>query len=573
MLGIKHLRKSLGTFMSTFQTQFIQPLKIYGGGSKDQCLHVCCSAQVYKGIESDILQHLVGPFKMGTSATKLLATAKTLPPAWKPSSTPMKINRNYLLKRTQQCYLKPLYSMNTYKLALHTTSMMTLLAGQSSNLMTDACCRWYFHCGNRLAKPETSPTLPALRRLPPNLRQDQVISIAHFLHAIKGTSVLIKVTVTNSNEISPPHCQTIFTEMYKNKEETVDEGNERHAEKQLCNDVDKILAAIKATVPNLKKQQKITVKLFQNNSPCTLCVSDLLDFQNKVTSSTMGCVQFEVQVQSLYRFQYPETKAALKKLDHEGMEVNSLNWLEFYDALLQWVDQSFCEVKSDSKGDQDSAEEKCPQNEKDIIFHLYEVSLKQLVNFKMYQNYTAQRDINKHVKTKNHRLKSFVIHEEQSIQSLLEETLRWVKESQLEDDPHIKMLLQTEPEELTLNLKRILIRGIPEDTGQTNAFLAAEILKILGVTETQITTNRIGEKRPRPILVDLPNEEAKRIALKNRYKIRTASGLCYNPKNVFISECWTKLQLYAKGVSTFTPRDSFKRFKKLTRFLRKSKNC
>ena len=175
-----------------------------------------------------------------------------------------------------------------------------------------------------------------------DLSRDETIHILHFLHAYPGTSVFLVVllhTALKSNG------EPIFLKMYKNihvtaRKSSIENKNKYHAEKQLCNDEEDIVKVI-SNYPKHDANNHVKVILFQNNSPCNRCSADLQRFKSSIESRlqtyTKNPIQFEIQVKYILNKNGDKDLSNIKKLMGNGITVGSLDYVQFYKYLCEWM--------------------------------------------------------------------------------------------------------------------------------------------------------------------------------------------------------------------------------------------
>ena len=149
------------------------------------------------------------------------------------------------------------------------------------------------HAASSFAKAEEK-TKPKFE-LQELLTEEEAIHILHFLHAKRGTSLLVTVKLENMDVLE---SKTIFTKLYRNEpHQSGPHGkeNQYHAEKLLCSDKEDIIKSILTHPDSLDCKIKVTI--FQNNSPCQFCSRDILQMKVDIISSVKRTVHVEIQLQ------------------------------------------------------------------------------------------------------------------------------------------------------------------------------------------------------------------------------------------------------------------------------------
>ena len=186
-------------------------------------------------------------------------------------------------------------------------------------------------------------------KLPEVLRPDEAMHVLHFLHAMPGTSALLKITLQpliyyryDANEE-----QLICIRMYQNDRQGLRQSN--HAEEVLLNDVPNILQILQNASSFFQPDnQYLNIQVMVNNSPCTACTTRLIQFKNQICSLGFNdkSLQFNLQFQHIYR---PDlNRSNIRVLKHGGIQVAQLKWPEFYDSFATWVKLTRSEMQQSS---------------------------------------------------------------------------------------------------------------------------------------------------------------------------------------------------------------------------------
>ena len=218
---------------------------------------------------------------------------------------------------------------------LNPTKNVKLLSSQNSN-NTDF---------SKLSKPPEHIKVTASStktvKFPENLTQEQAIHILHFLHSYPGTSVLLVVMLSSIE--SEFHDKTIFIKMYKNKDLPRGVKNMYHAEKQLVNDKDNIVRLIINDLKqrSIENEHNLKVTMYQNNSPCEHCSSDLIQFKTSFESSLQSYmknpIKFEIAFQFPFKKNSDNVRSGLLKLKKVNVKLASMDWVLFCTFLCEWL--------------------------------------------------------------------------------------------------------------------------------------------------------------------------------------------------------------------------------------------
>ena len=224
------------------------------------------------------------------------------------------------------------------------------------------------HAVSSLAAPEEERT-PKFELQ--ELLIEEAIHILHFLHAKRGTSVLVTVELENMNVLE---SKIVFTKLYRNEPRQSGphrRENQYHAEKLLCGDKEDIIKSILTHQDSV--DCKIKVMIFQNNSPCQLCSRDILQMRVDIISSLKRTVHIEIQLQYIKDRFHQKTRKGLKNLKQmAGIDLTPFDWLRFY--------QFFCTYISGKRGHLSTTESKTDWNSRNVMPMNREVVLDQLYN-------------------------------------------------------------------------------------------------------------------------------------------------------------------------------------------------
>ena len=203
------------------------------------------------------------------------------------------------------------------------------------------------------------------------LTEEEAIHILHFLHAKRGTSVLVTVELENMNVLG---SKIVFTKLYRNEpRQSGPHGreNQYHAEKLLCSDKGDIIKSILTHQDSVDCKIKVTI--FQNNSPCQLYSRDILQMKVDIISSLKRTVHIEIQLQYIMDRFHQKTRKGLKNLKQmAGIDLTPFDWLRFY--------QFFCTCISGKRGHLSTTESKTDRNSRNVKPMNREVVLDQLYN-------------------------------------------------------------------------------------------------------------------------------------------------------------------------------------------------
>ena len=186
-------------------------------------------------------------------------------------------------------------------------------------------------------------------KLPEVLRPDEAMHVLHFLHAMPGTSALLKITLRpliyyryDQNEE-----QLICIRMYQNDRQGLRQSN--HAEEVLLNDVPNILQILQNASSFFQPDnQCLNIQVIVNNSPCSSCTTRLIQFKNQICRLGFNhkSLKFNLQFQHIYR---PDlNRSNIRVLKHGGIQVAQLKWPEFYESFSTWVKLTRSEIQQQS---------------------------------------------------------------------------------------------------------------------------------------------------------------------------------------------------------------------------------
>ena len=193
-------------------------------------------------------------------------------------------------------------------------------------------------------------------KLPEVLRPDEAMHVLHFLHAMPGTSALLKITLRpliyyrfDRNEE-----QLIYIHMYQNDRHGLRQFN--HAEEVLLKDVPNILQILQNASSFFQPDnQCLNIQVIVNNSPCSACTPKLLQFKDQICRLGFNnkSLKFNLQFQHIYK---PDlNRNNIRVLKHGGIHVAQLKWPEFYDSFSTWVHLNRSEERQQSSPSESSS--------------------------------------------------------------------------------------------------------------------------------------------------------------------------------------------------------------------------